>query len=154
MSNEATRYTNWGAITVLATGLDSAEKIKSAIIDLAQERFEIQIKGNPRFNNATTGYVLSRDGELARWEYVGHMEPMGDQIQIMTIGPDVADLDGETEESYYEEDDASGRVPRNEEGRITSQLVSVHEVIDDVEVWMADAVEVGIDAWENWENCE
>ncbi len=48
MSEEKTRYTNWGAITELATGLDSAEKIKSAILELAGERFEIEIKGNPR----------------------------------------------------------------------------------------------------------
>lgn len=42
---------NWGEITVL----NSEEKIKSAVVDLAAEPFQIEIKGNPEFSNATTG---------------------------------------------------------------------------------------------------
>ncbi len=155
MSDENTRYTNWGAITVLATGLKSVEDVKSAIHDLAQERFEIEIKGSPRFTNGTTGYVLSRDGELERWEYVGSMGPAeNEQVQILEIGPGGNPLDDEEEEGIYELDDETENVPRDENGRPTSDLLSVHEVNDDIEKWMADAVKTGIEAWERWNTQE
>jgi len=151
MSDEKTRYTNWGAITELATGLDNAEKIKSAIIDLSTERFEIEIKGNPRFTNATTGYVFNRDGELNRWKYVESMEPMGEQVQILRIRPNECQLDDETEENIFENDVTTDKVPRDENGRPTSELLSVHDVIDDIERYMKDAVAIALEAWEKWQ---
>lgn len=149
MSDSSKRSTNWGEITVLATGLNSEEKIKSAVVDLAAERFQIEIKGNPDFSNATTGYVFGREGDLERWVYVGRMEPLdSDKVQILTIGP--GGSSEINEEDYYESDEETGEIPRDERGKPTSELLSVHDVIDDTEAWMADAVSAAIEAWRRW----
>ncbi len=76
---------------------------------------------------------------------------MGDQVQILRIRPDEYQPDDEAEENLYELDESTDKVPRDEKGRPTSELLSVHDVIDDIELYMEDAVRIALEAWEKWQ---
>ena len=59
--------------------------------------------------------------KLERWVYVGRMEPLeSDKVQILTIGPGGSEVN---EEEYYESDTETGKVPRDDQGKPTSELL-------------------------------